>query len=42
MLGQFIYDMRRRNGIFDPTKVFIFDEADIFIPRQSATAIDEE
>jgi len=42
MLGSFIYDQRRRNGIVDPATIFIFDEADIFIPGQAANATEEE
>ena len=42
ILGSFIYDQRRRNGIVDPATIFIFDEADIFIPGQAANATEEE
>ena len=42
ILGSFIYDQRRRNGIVDPATIFIFDEADIFIPGQAGSATDEE
>jgi hypothetical protein len=41
-LGSYIYNLRRRNGIVDPATIFIFDEADIFIPGQAANATDEE
>lgn len=41
-IGSFIYDLRRRNGVVDPATVFIFDEADIFIPGQAGSANDEE
>jgi hypothetical protein len=41
-LGSHIYNRRRRNGIVDPATIFIFDEADIFIPGQAANATDEE
>jgi DNA helicase HerA-like ATPase len=41
-IGTEIYNLRRRNGIVDPATIFIFDEADIFIPGQAANATDEE
>ena len=41
-LGSYIYNLRRRNGIVDPATIFIFDEADIFIPGQASNATDEE
>jgi len=41
-IGTTIYNLRRRKGIVDPATIFIFDEADIFIPGQAANATDEE
>jgi len=41
-LGSMVYDSRRRGGVVDPASVFIFDEADIFIPGQTATSDDGE
>lgn len=41
-LGTYVYDIRRKTGTVDPATVFIFDEADIFIPGQSASSSDEE
>jgi hypothetical protein len=41
-IGTDIYNLRRRDGILDPATIFIFDEADIFIPGQAANATDEE
>lgn len=41
-LGQFVYDSRRRSGIIEPASVFVFDEADIFIPGASAPVGDDE
>ena len=41
-LGMLVYDQRRRNGIVDPATIFIFDEADIFIPGQAASPSEEE
>lgn len=42
VLGMSIYDFRRRRGVVDPATLFIFDEADIFIPGQAASSTDEE
>lgn len=42
LFGQEIYDFRRRHGVVDPATLFIFDEADIFIPGQTASSTDEE
>lgn len=41
-IGTDIYNLRRRSGKVDPATIFIFDEADIFIPGQAANATDEE
>ncbi len=41
-IGTAIYNLRRRSGRVDPATIFIFDEADIFIPGQAANATDEE
>ena len=41
-LGSSVYDIRRRNGIIDPTTVFVFDEADLFVPGQTAVTSDDD
>lgn len=40
--GTAMYDFRKKNGIVDPATVFIFDEADIYIPGTSAPTADED
>ena len=40
--GSILYDVRRRRGITSPTTVFVFDEADIYIPGQSAATGDDD
>jgi hypothetical protein len=41
-LGSSVYDYRRRTGTIDPTTVFVFDEADIFVPSQNAATSDDD
>lgn len=41
-IGSSVYDYRRRTGTIDPTTVFVFDEADIFVPSQNAAASDDD
>jgi hypothetical protein len=42
LFGTAMYEIRKKNGIVDPATVFIFDEADIFIPGNSAPTADED
>lgn len=39
ILGNRLYEERRRHGIMEPTVLFLFDEADLFLPLQAS---DEE
>lgn len=41
-LGSFVYDSRRRLGVIEPASVFVFDEADIFIPGASSPVGEDE